>query len=356
MTASTAAEPSGSRVAVVLFNLGGPDRPDAVQPFLFNLFNDPAIIRLPWPVRTPLAHVISRRRAKEAKEIYAEIGGGSPLLPNTVAQAEALEAALSGALEAKVFIAMRYWHPMSLETALAVQEFGPDSVVLLPLYPQYSSTTSASSIRLWHKTCQQIGLSVPTRTVCCYPLEKGFIAESARLVAEGFEKAAAHGKPRILFSAHGLPESVVKDGDPYQWQVEQTSEKIVEALGIDGLDWISCYQSRVGPLEWIKPSTDDEIKRAGADGVPVVVYPLAFVSEHSETLVELDIEYRELAEDHHVPHYERIRTVDAGAHFIGGLAELVHGALSRPEGISTSHTGERLCPNSWSNCPAALVG
>lgn len=343
------------RLAVVLFNLGGPDEPNAVQPFLFNLFNDPAIIRLPNPLRVLLAQVVSRRRAREAKEIYSQIGGGSPLLANTKAQAESLERELSSGFDAKVFIAMRYWHPMSLETALQVQDFAPDDIVLLPLYPQFSSTTTASSAREWAKACTTIGLKVPTRTICCYPLEQGFIDRSAALVAEGYAKACAGGSrpPRVLFTAHGLPETVVKAGDPYQWQVEATGRAIADKLDIDGLDWVSCYQSRVGPLEWIKPSTEDEIRRAGADGVPLVLYPLAFVSEHSETLVELDIEYRELATENGVPHYERVGTVDDHPDFIGGLARLVRDCLRETKAGSTSPIGRRFCPAKWTDCPAA---
>ena len=339
----------------MLFNLGGPDEPNAIQPFLFNLFNDKSIVRLPNPFRVLLASVISRRRAKEAKEIYANIGGGSPLLPNTKAQAERLEAALSGTHEARVFIAMRYWHPMSLETAMAVQEFGADEIMILPLYPQFSSTTTASSMRVWGEACRMIGLDRPTTTLCCYPLERNFVDLSARLVREGYEKLAGGGtRPRVLFTAHGLPESVVKGGDPYQWQVEATSQAIVERLGIEGLDWVTCYQSRVGPLEWIKPSTEEEVQRAGEENVPLVVYPLSFVSEHSETLVELDIEYRELAEEVGVPGYERVGTVADHPDFIAGLARLVREALARPPGV-TGPGGTRLCPGKWTDCPAAAL-
>lgn len=342
------------RLAVVLFNLGGPDQPDSVQPFLFNLFNDPAIIRIPNPFRLLLAQIVSRRRAKEARDIYAQIGGGSPLLKNTRAQASALQDALCDGLDAKVFIAMRYWHPMSLETALAVHDFAPDTIVLLPLYPQFSSTTTASSVRVWHEACRSIGLDVPTRSICCYPLKQGFVERSADLVRDGYQRALASGgkPPRLLFTAHGLPERIVESGDPYQWQVEQTSAAIVERLGMDDLDWVTCYQSRVGPLEWIKPSTEDEIRRGGGDGVPLVVYPLSFVSEHSETLVELDLEYGELARESGVPHYERVATVDDHPDFIAALAGLIRDSLHRPTGTVGPH-GARLCPARWSNCPVS---
>ena len=338
------------RTAVVLFNLGGPDRPEAVRPFLFNLFNDKSIIRLPNPFRVLLASLISRRRAPEASKIYEELGGGSPLLPNTEAQATALQDGLADLGETRVFIAMRYWHPMSAETAARVQAFDPHEIVLLPLYPQFSTTTTASSLRVWREACRALGLDKPTRTICCYPWEAGLVAGYAEAIRRAYGAAREHGTPRVLFSSHGLPESVVQDGDPYQWQCERTAAAIVEALAIDGLDWVNCYQSRVGPLKWIGPATDDEICRAGRDKVPLVVVPIAFVSEHSETLVELDIEYRELAEEHEVPYYGRVATVGTDGAFIEGLARLVRNAVSGDRALC-SQDGGRLCPSGWSGCP-----
>jgi len=339
------------KVAVVLFNLGGPDSPEAVRPFLFNLFNDPAIIGAPGPVRWLLAKYISHRRAPVARQIYANLGGRSPLLEQTQAQARALEKALSaGGLEARAFICMRYWHPMTAAAVEAVQRYGPDQVVLLPLYPQYSTTTSGSSLAAWKAEAARQKLDLPTTEVCCWPTSAGLIGALAAKVSAAVHKAAAHGEPRVLFSAHGLPKKVIRGGDPYQWQVEQTAAALVEKMNLPGLDWQVCYQSRVGPLEWIGPSTEDEIKRAGADGVPLVVVPIAFVSEHSETLVELDIEYRDLAEAAGVPGYHRVPTVQDDPLFIGGLADVVHGALAaphspRPEG------GTRRCPDACGKCP-----
>ncbi len=345
-----------TKTAVVLFNLGGPDRPESVRPFLFNLFNDPAIIGLPQPLRWLLAQVISRRRAPIAQEIYEHLGGGSPLLPNTEAQATALEQALGsdgGDDETKVFIAMRYWHPMSDATARAVHDFAPDRVLLLPLYPQFSTTTSGSSIKDWNRAARSVGLKVPTRALCCYPRDPGFVAEAAALLIKTLDEAAAKGKDvRVLFSAHGLPKKIVAGGDPYQWQVEQSSAAVVEALGAraEGLDWLVCYQSRVGPLEWIGPSTEDEIRRAGADGVGVILVPIAFVSEHSETLVELDIEYRELAEEAAVPLYLRVPTVSAGASFVAGLAALVRRGLDGKDVATAPAEGRPLCPEAFGRC------
>jgi ferrochelatase len=313
------------KVAVILFNLGGPDSLDAVQPFLRNLFGDPAILRLPTLIRSPLAHFLSSRRTAKARAIYAKIGGSSPILGQTEAQARALEEALGKdddqGNDWRGYVCMRYWHPMTEAVVRSVERFAPGRIVLLPLYPQFSTTTTASSFKEWNDTAR---FKVPTKTIASYPTEPGFIAASIELVKQGLADAGA-GARRVLFSAHGLPERVIKAGDPYQAQVEQTAKAIADGLG--EIDWSICYQSRVGPLKWIGPSTDAEIRRAGADKVAVVVYPLAFVSEHSETLVELDIDYRLLADEVGVPTYIRVPTVGTHPLFIAGLARLVRDAL-----------------------------
>jgi ferrochelatase len=337
-----------SRIAVVLFNLGGPDNPAAVQPFLRNLFNDPAIIGLPQPLRGMLARFISHRRAPIARAIYDKIGGGSPLLPLTKQQAKALQEALSPLGTTRVFVAMRYWHPFADETATKVAAFQPDRVVLLPLYPQYSTTTSASSLADWHRAAVRAGVTAPVHAVCCYPFEPGLIAAQVNLLRPALAEAARHGKPRVLFSAHGLPQKIVDGGDPYQWQVGQTAAAIVAALAMAELDWQVCYQSRVGPLKWLQPSIDVEIGRAAKDHVPLVVLPIAFVSEHSETLVELDMEYRHRAETRGVPAYIRVPAVGIETNFIAGLGRLVERALEH--GDIGSATGQRLCPAACAKC------
>jgi ferrochelatase len=336
-----------TRTAVVLLNLGGPDRPEAIRPFLRNLFNDPAIIGLPWPFRPLLANVISNRRDKEAREIYGKIGGKSPLLDQTWDQARALQQALGD--NARVFVCMRYWHPMADETAAQVKDYDPDRVMLLPLYPQYSTTTTASSFEAWRQAAVAAGLDRPTRSVCCYPSEPGLIAAHARLIAKALDDAGS-SPVRLLFSAHGLPEKVVKAGDPYQWQVERTAAAVMAALDRPELDWVICYQSRVGPLAWIKPATVDEIKRAAQESIGVVVVPVAFVSEHSETLVELDIEYAELARKCGVKTYLRVPALQTEPAFIDGLARLAAAAFERGSDPA-SQSGARLCPGFWAKCP-----
>lgn len=336
------------KLAVVLFNLGGPDCPRAVRSFLFNLFRDPAIIGLPAIARYPLAALISTAREKTAKANYAIMGGGSPLLPETERQSAALEAELARILpgvEARCFIAMRYWNPLTGETARRVKAFAPDDVVLLPLYPQFSTTTTGSSLKAWRETYKGPGRET---TVCCYPTETGLIEAHARSIRETWEKAGSPTNIRLLFSAHGLPEKVILAGDPYQRQVEATAAAVAAQLPAE-LEWTVCYQSRVGPMKWIGPSTDAEIRRAGAEGKGVMVTPIAFVSEHVETLVELDHEYAELAKTVGAAPYVRVPALGAAPEFIGGLAGSVRQALVAAGSIAPA-CGWRCGPD-WPKCP-----
>lgn len=331
------------KLAVVVFNLGGPDSLEAVEPFLRNLFCDPAIIALPGLLRIPLARFIARRRAPIAREIYARIAGRSPILEETQAQATALERALAArGIEARAFIAMRCWHPFSDEAAKAVKDWGAQRIVLLPLYPQFSTTTTASSFAEWERAAARSGLNAPQRRVCCYPADEGFIAALAAAVRETWTKAKPGLRYRLLLSAHGLPKRVIAAGDPYQGQVERTAAALVERLGMDDPDWTVCYQSRVGPLRWIGPATDDEIRRAGAEGIGVIVVPIAFVSEHSETLVELDMDYAKLARESGVADYLRAPTVGVRGEFIEALRDLVLRAAARD--TSASGGAGRICP------------
>jgi ferrochelatase len=333
------------KLAVVLFNLGGPDGPRAVRPFLFNLFRDPAIIGLPAIARYPIAALIATTREKMAKANYAIMGGGSPLLPETEKQARALEAELAmtvPGVEAKCFIAMRYWNPLTGETARQVKVFAPDEIVLLPLYPQYSETTTGSSLKAWAKTYSGSGRQT---TVCCYPNEARLVEAHARLIRDTWEKAGSPANVRLLFSAHGLPEKVILGGDPYQKQIEATAAAVAAKLPA-GLDWTVCYQSKVGPMKWIGPSTDEEIRRAGAEGKGMIVTPIAFVSEHVETLVELDHEYAELAQEVGVAPYIRVPALGVAPEFVSGLAGMVRQALAKNGVVPGSdwRCGSTNCP------------
>lgn len=343
------------RIAVVLFNLGGPDKPESIKPFLFNFFMDKNIIRLPLPLRFMIAKLISVRRTKnEAGTSYGLLGGASPLLENTQAQADALQQLLLTREDAdySVFICMRYWHPMAEDVVRKVKAWNPDRIVLLPLYPQYSTTTTRSSLQAWNRFAAEAGLDAPTALVCCYPEARGFVAASAAHIRKAYEEMRAQHPdqkaPRLLFSAHGLPEDIIADGDPYQAQCEQSARAIVRACEIENLDWAICYQSRVGPKKWIGPSTGDELKRAGIDNVPVIIYPHAFVSEHVETLVEIEIEYRHEAEALGVPAFARVPTVGVDQAFIEELAQLVCGH-ARQGGIYPAG-GVRVCPISSKRC------
>lgn len=345
MTRVVGTEGKGRRIAVVLFNLGGPDDQASVKPFLFNLFNDPAIIGLPGLLRTPLAKLISSRRETTAQANYALMGGGSPLLPETRKQADALEAVLAARLPGdavKTFIAMRYWNPLTEQAAAEVAAWGPDEIVLLPLYPQFSTTTTESSLKRWTEVYAGSGAS---RTVCCWPEAAGWVAAQAELI-RGRLAEAGDRPVRVLFSAHGIPEVLVeKKGDPYQEQVESTCAAVAAAAGL--ADWTICYQSRVGPMKWLGPSTVEALEQAARDSVGAVVVPVAFVSEHVETLVELDIEYGELAHTLGVTPYLRAPAVGVAPAFVAELAEAAVQALART-GVAPHGPG---CRADWKACP-----
>ncbi|KCZ91769.1 ferrochelatase [Hyphomonas johnsonii MHS-2] len=341
----------GRKIAVVLFNLGGPDRPEAVRPFLRNLFDDPAIIQAPGLVRWALARFISRTRAPMARKNYAIMGGGSPLLPETEKQADALRADLAVQLpddEVKTFIAMRYWHPFTKAAAKAVKAWGADEIVLLPLYPQFSTTTTGSSLAEWKRH-----YSGPTRTVCCYPFAESFVSAHVDRIMAAHEQAGRPENVRLLLSAHGLPEKIVEAGDPYQWQCETLSAMIAARVPQEW-DVVGCYQSRVGPLKWIGPATDAEVERAATDKKNILIAPIAFVSEHIETLVELGEEYRLLAEKHGAPSYTRVEALGDHPDFIAVLAGETLAALGMA-GRIRSCAGSRLCPTGATGCPHADV-
>lgn len=347
------------KIAVVLFNLGGPDSKNAIKPFLMNFFMDRNIIDLPVPFRCLLASMISNKRTrKEAGLSYGELGDKSPLLENSKAQAYALDQVLNagGGAEFKSFVCMRYWHPMAPQVVREVRDWRADKIVILPLYPQFSTTTTWSSLEQWKKAMFQAGYEKPTSMICCYPEETGFIKAAADQIWKQITlaKENGHDNVRVLFSAHGLPEKVIKKGDPYQYQCEKTSRAIVAELGIENLDWVDCYQSRVGPMKWIGPSTEDEIARAAEDGKSIVIFPHAFTQEHVETLVELKIEYAHAAEHLGVEGYYVADTVGTHPDFIGGLAQSVHTHLDK---IGVYGLGGLChCPEQFGRCCMRAAG
>ena len=321
-------EEIAKKTAIVLFNLGGPKKSEDVRGFLYNLFSDPQIIRLPAILRKPLAWVAARRRYREAQKKYNFLGGGggSPLLENTKAQARALERILAQKSEEKkvfkVFISMRYWHPFAAEAIDEIKTFAPDEIVLLPLYPQYSTTTTESSFRDWRDFCQKAKLKVSTKAVCCWADHRDFIAAHADLLRARME-ANDLKKFHILFSAHGIPERIVRSGDPYQKQTELTALEIAQAAGLDADQWSLAYQSRVGPLAWIGPETGSEIRRLSRKVKTLFLVPISFVSEHVETLVDLDIEFGAIAKSSALENYIRVPALGTHEKFIACLADLV---------------------------------
>ncbi len=336
--------------AVILFNLGGPDKLENVEPFLFNLFNDPAILNLPTLFRFPLAKLIANRRAPTAKKIYEELGGSSPILKLTSEQAAALEIKLNeddDLSDYKCFIVMRCWHPRAENIVKEVINYNPDEVILMPLYPQYSAATSGSSIKEWNYICEKNNFKTKTSTICCYPTDKNFIEAHRAEIIKIIQNLKSF---KLIFSAHGLPEKNIKKGDPYQWQVEQSVNKIVESLNIKDLDWILSYQSRVGPLKWIGPSTEDIIVENSRLGKHIVLVPIAFVSEHSETLVELDIEYKELAIKNGCKNYLRVPALGTNKNYIEAMSNLI---INKQD----YYFKEKLfppkikCPNQFKKCP-----
>ena len=335
--------------AIILFNLGGPDSLDAVQPFLFNLFNDPAIISLPTIFRYPLAKFISKKRTPVAKAIYAEMGGKSPILKETQSQADALEKTLKQEKdEYKCFIVMRCWNPRAVDTIKNVKEFKPEQIILLPLYPQYSNATSGSSIKEWSDICKKENLNISTKTICCYPTEVDFISSYANLIKEKINLKKLTDIT-LVFSAHGLPENKIKGGDPYQWQVEQTVSHLVKKLSIPNLNYILSYQSRVGPLKWIGPSTETIITEEARKKKIIIVVPVAFVSEHSETLVELDIEYKKLAIENGSTDYIRVPAVTVNKQFISSLKSSILLASNGGD-----YTSSIRCLKKFKKCPRLL--
>jgi ferrochelatase len=340
------------KTAIVLFNLGGPDSPAAIKKFRVNLFSDKAIIRAPIFIRFWLARLIAASSAKAAVKNYALMGGKSPLLAATQAQAAALQNALGD--DTKTFIAMRYWHPFALETARAVKAYNPDRILLLPLYPQFSTTTTGSSLNNWHEAAAQAGLVKPTTTLCCYFDDPAYASAIAALVDGASAQAKASLPPgarlRLLFSAHGLPESIITRGDPYQSQIEASVAAVMSRLKDQDVEHLVCYQSRATPQKWLSPSTVEAIEQAGADKTAVLLIPIAFVSDHIETLVELDIENRELAAHCGVPGYFRAPVPNSDPAFIAALAGLASRALEHGNGLC-SHQGGRACAATHKNCP-----
>lgn len=317
------------KVAVVLFQLGGPDSLEAIEPFLYNLFCDPDIIDFPGAFlgRKLLAKLISKSRSKAVAEHYKEIGGKSPILELTKQQANALEESLKQqGLDAKVFVAMRYWHPLTDEVVRDITKERFERVILLPLYPQFSKATTYSSMNEWNRQTATVGLyNTPTQLICCYPNYPQMIEAFVENINATFTRFSNAKQEEIdlLFSAHGVPLEFINNGDPYQLQIEETVQRIVER-GKWGSPHILCYQSKVGQQEWLGPSLLEMIERRARQGrKKLLVAPIAFVTEHIETLHEINIEAREHAEHHGIEQFEMMPALNDHPKFIACLTDLV---------------------------------
>jgi len=300
---------------------------------LYNLFCDPDIIDLPlaFLFRKPLARLISSRRAPYVQEYYRHIGGRSPILRLTQRQAAALEQRLKAEAQVRVKVAMRYWHPLTEQTVKELHDEGVDSVVLLPLYPQYSRSTTGSSVNEWRRVAARTGYAPDIRVVeeyCEHPLYVRALVEHIRIGLLRVPEADRN-KVHLVFSAHGTPMKLVRQGDPYQSQIERTRDAVVRA-GNFGLPHHLCYQSKVGPQKWLEPSLTGTIHALATDGVThVLVVPLAFVSNHVETLWEINMEVRREAKSLGIKYFDMTPALHTNASFIGALAELVTHHLHR---------------------------
>lgn len=317
------------KLGVVLLNLGGPDTLDAVEPFLNNLFNDPDIIDFPgsFLFRRGLAKLISSRRAPKVQIQYAEIGGGSPLKAHTLEQAELLEERLNEILPAKVYVAMRYWHPFTDEALDAMEKDGIRRAVLLPLYPQYSKSTTESSVKEWKKRlAARPGLErLQYELIESYHDFSPYVEAFVERINSGLARFddSLRNRVHLVFSAHGTPMKLVRQGDPYSQQIKETVEAVVKQSGLSN-DWSLCYQSKVGPQKWLTPSTPETIKRLAASGVShMLVIPIAFASDHLETLFEVGIEFRRQAMEQGVEQFEVTEGLNDSPIFIDALARLV---------------------------------
>jgi len=307
--------------------LGGPDSLEAVEPFLYNLFTDPDIIDFPFAriAREPLARFIASRRSKKVQHHYAEIGGKSPILELTTLQAQKLEAELSLCIDARAFVAMRYWHPLTEETISKIKRERIDEIILLPMYPQYSKTTSGSSLNEWKRKMSAVGLiSVPTHVIESFHDSPFYIEAVTERINEALARFA-NTKARdvfLLFSAHGVPQSVIDSGDPYKAQVDETVKLVTERGGWK-LHHLLCWQSKVGPAVWLKPYLHKTIPQLAHQGVKnLLVIPIAFVTDHIETLYEINIEAREQAMRLGITQFETMPALNDSPTFIKGLAEL----------------------------------
>jgi len=317
------------RVGIVLFQLGGPDTLEAIQPFLYNLFCDPDIIDFPFARigRKALAKLISTTRARKVQHHYSTIGGGSPIRRNTERQARALERELRGqGVDAHCFVAMRYWHPFTREAIAQVEAAECDEVVLLPMYPQYSSTTTGSSLNEWNRLFRD---DIPVHCVETFYRNTIYLDSVVQRVNQALARFSQQDRPEIVFSAHSIPTSVIEKGDPYQRHIEETVSLVMER-GAWSNPHRLCYQSKVGASRWLQPSLTHTLRELASKKVSeVCIVPIAFVSDHVETLGEIDHEARHLAQQLGFTQFEMSAGLNDSPTFIQALSQIVQDALAQ---------------------------
>jgi len=330
---SPAPNQDSERIGVLLFNLGGPERLDQVRPFLYNLFSDPDIIRLPWRrLQKPLAWLIARQRHKLSSGYYKKIGGGSPLRKITEDQASALQAALAAeGIDAGVYVGMRYWDPFIDDALADIKMDRITRLVVLPLYPQYSVSTTGSSLNRMNEVIRERGpAGLRLSIINDYHDDVRYVDALAATILEALSGYADNdsGSTHIVFSAHSVPVSYIENGDPYLDQTRRTVDLVMDRIG-PGRPHSLSFQSKVGPVKWLGPSTDETIRGLAVQGVrQVLVVPVSFVSEHIETLYELDILYRDVAKDAGLRGYKRVPAMNCRQDFIDALASLVQRTLA----------------------------
>ena len=316
------------KIAILLFQLGSPANLKDVRRFLYSMFSDPSILPLPTPLRQVVACIITCVRTKTSQALYRHLGGVSPLLSTTEKQACALEKELGDLGDVRCFVAMRYSHPSITDAVKAAKRFNPDIILQLPLYPQYSTATTGSCLRITKKLFRKEKRVI---TIDSYHDDPGFIAALAETTRAIYDESKKFGRPRVLFSAHGLPQRVIDRGDPYSDQCALTVAALKKALNIPNLDSVLCYQSRLGPLKWTGPSTHNEINRAARSHKPIIVVPLSFVADNLETVVEMALEERQRALILGAPSFTCVPPVGISPAFIGGLAKRLRSELKRKQ-------------------------
>lgn len=371
-----------TNIAIVLFNIGGPDNLKNVKKYLFNFFSDKFIITAPYLIRKIIASLISLTRSNKTTEIYKKIGGKSVATENTIAQAKELEKILNtnqnNTFYYKIYVCMSYWHPMAEQTIKEInldqQQYNFEQIIYLPLYPQFSTTTTKSSFYYWNKTFAKKAnkqlLHVKQKYICCYYDDLNFINAHVNIIAPKFKQAFECLEKnsnklngiRILFSAHSIPEKLTYSikqggsGDPYQAQIIKTvnllMKKIQSIFSTISIEYLITYQSKIGPIKWLSPSTEEEILKCTKEKTIPIIVPITFVSENSETLYELDIEYKELLQENDMPHFFRCPTLSLNEIFIKGLENLIIKAQnSQNLVINGSLEQSCSCDNQFSSCP-----